>query len=70
MKVYCDRLAEVTVNVAGFFQCPKCGGTCTRYVGTSPYKVNWYDCQTCLRGWEVVPDEIETAREAEEFLSG
>lgn len=68
MKVYSDRLAEVTLDSKGQFPCPKCRGVCAKYTGGNVFKKNWYDCPQCGRGWEVVPDTVKTTQEAERFL--
>jgi ribosomal protein L37AE/L43A len=65
IKVYCDRLATVTVNQLNEFLCPKCQGKCSF---NSKLAVPMWDCRLCGRGWERVPDSIQTAREAEQWL--
>lgn len=60
MKVYCDRLATVTVDAkTNSFSCPKCRGVC---VWSDKRKM--YDCLQCARGWEQVPDDTKTEDEA------
>jgi ribosomal protein L37AE/L43A len=73
IKVYCDRLATVTIHkdrtahtdAPPMFLCPKCGGNCSF---NSKLAVPMWDCRLCGRGWERVPDSIQTAREAEQWL--
>jgi hypothetical protein len=64
VKVYCDRLATVTITRNGRITCPKCEGEC---VPSTAY-IHMWNCVRCGRGWERVPDRTANDSEAEEFL--
>lgn len=59
MKVYCDRIAKVSMNTHGQIECPKCHGICNldpvRFV---------FNCSKCGRGWKQVPDHVTQDSEA------
>lgn len=62
-----ERIAEVVITESGKIGCPKCGGVCIERPRHGPRR-EW-DCRKCGRGWEELPDRVETLAQAHDLTS-
>ncbi len=64
-----ERIATVSVTQLGQMECPKCQGVCDERSPENrshPKKRREWDCTRCGRGWNEVPDDVESVDDAHE----